>query len=86
MITMAAFAILGAALGLFVRPRCWAWRCRSCWPCMIEGGATGLIGVMEHQPNRELLVDRLRGDLRRNWVGAVGPIAAAVDRRGRWPP
>jgi hypothetical protein len=66
MITMAAFAIIGAALGLLVRPRAMG----VLWPVLlaiaVEGAVQWAIGVMTHQPNREVLVLRLP-DLRRRY-------------------
>jgi hypothetical protein len=77
MITMAAFAILGAALGLFVRPRLLGVALPVMLAVIVEGGVYWVVGVMEHQPNRELLVDRLQAIFGEGWIGAVGPVAAA---------
>jgi hypothetical protein len=78
MITLAAFAILGAALGLFVRPRVLGVALPVMLAVIIEGGVYWVVGVMEHQPNRELMVDRLQAIFGEGWVGAVGPVAAAA--------
>jgi hypothetical protein len=78
MITLAAFAILGAALGLFVRPRVLGVALPAMLAVIIEGGVYWVVGVMEHQPNRELMVDRLQAIFGEDWVGAVGPVAAAA--------
>jgi|EBPBiocorrection_1091918.scaffolds.fasta_scaffold228037_2 hypothetical protein len=77
MITMAAFAILGAALGLFVRPRVLGVILPVLLAAIVEGAVLWMIGVMEKQPNRELLIDRLQAIFGEGWVGAIGPIAAA---------
>ena len=78
MITMAAFAILGAALGLFVRPRVLGVAIPVLIAAIVEGGVYWMVGVMEKQPNRELLIDRLQAIFGEGWVGAVGPVAAAL--------
>ena len=78
MITMAAFAILGAALGLFVRPRVLGVVLPVLLAAIVEGGVYWMVGVMEKQPNRELLIDRLQAVFGEGWVGAVGPVAAAL--------
>ena len=77
MITMAAFAIIGAALGLFVRPRVLGVILPVLLAAIVEGSVLWMIGVMEKQPNRELLIDRLQTIFGEGWVGAIGPVAAA---------
>jgi hypothetical protein len=78
MITMAAFAIVGAALGLLVRPRAMG----VVWPVLmaiaVEGAVQWAIGVMTHQPNREVLVLRLRQIFGGDIIGMIGPVAAAT--------
>ncbi|WP_168072489.1 hypothetical protein [Caulobacter sp. SSI4214] len=78
MITMAAFAIIGAALGLLVRPRAMG----VLWPVLlaiaVEGAVQWAIGVMTHQPNREVLVLRLRQIFGDDIIGMIGPVAAAT--------
>ena len=78
MITMAAFAILGAALGMFLRPRILGVVIPVLVAATIEGGVLWMVGVMEKQPNRELLIERLQAIFGEGWVGAVGPVAAAL--------
>ncbi len=78
MITMAAFAILGAALGLFVRPRLLGVGLAVALAAIVEGGALWTVGVMSHQPNRELLIDRIQAVFGEGWIGAIGPMAAAL--------
>lgn len=78
MITMAVFAILGAALGLFFRPRWLGVTLPIALALLVEGAAHWAIGVMEHQVNREVLVMRLHAVFGEDWIGATGPVAAAV--------
>jgi hypothetical protein len=74
MIMMATAAILGAALGLFVRPRLLGVFAAVLLVGVIEGGALMLIDMLHSQPNRELLIGRLEGVFGENWVGAVIPM------------
>lgn len=78
MITMAAFAIVGAALGLFVRPRILGVALAIGLAVLVEGGVLWTIGIMEHQVNREVLVMRLHAIFGEGMIGAAGPVAAAV--------
>ncbi len=78
MITMAAFAILGAVLGLFVRPRMLGVALPALVAAIVEGGVLWTVQVMEKQPNRELLVARLQSAFGEGWIGAAGPVAAAL--------
>lgn len=78
MITMAAFAILGAALGLFVRPRVLGVTIPVVLAVAVEGGVLWMIALMEKQPNRELLIARLQSIFGEGLIGAVGPVAAAL--------
>ncbi|WP_354068355.1 hypothetical protein [Caulobacter sp. 1776] len=75
---MAAFAILGAALGLFVRPRALGVALPVMLAAIVQGGVFWMVGVMAQQPNRELLIDRLQGIFGEGWIGAAGPVAAAL--------
>lgn len=78
MITMAAFAIIGAALGLFVRPRWLGALLPIALALIVEGGVYWAIGIMDHQPNREVLILRLQGVFGEDWIGMIGPVAAAA--------
>ena len=78
MITMAAFAIIGAALGLFVRPRWLGVLLPIALAVLVEGGVHWAIGVMDHQTNREVLIMRLEAVFGEGWIGMAGPVAAAV--------
>ena len=78
MITMAAFAIIGAALGLFVRPRWLGVILPIALALIVEGGVYWAIGIMERQPNREVLIMRLQDIFGEDWIGMMGPVAAAV--------
>lgn len=78
MITMAAFAIIGAALGLFVRPRWLGVFVPIALAVLVEGGAHWAMGVMAHQTNREVLIMRLEDVFGEDWIDAAGPVAAAV--------
>jgi hypothetical protein len=77
MITMAAAAILGAALGLFVRPRLLGVLIAVLLVGSVEGGALLLIGMLDDQPNRELLIGRLQGVFGDDMITAAAPVAAA---------
>jgi len=78
MITMAAFAIIGAALGLFVRPRWLGVLLPIALAVLVEGGVYWAISVMDRQPNREVLIMRLQAIFGEGWIGMSGPVAAAV--------
>jgi len=78
MITMAAFAIIGAALGLFVRPRWLGVILPIVLALIVEGGVYWAIGVMDRQPNREVLIMRLQAIFGEDWIGMIGPVAAAA--------
>jgi hypothetical protein len=77
MIMMVTAAILGAALGLFVRPRLVGVLAALLLVGVIEGSALMLIGMLHSQPNRELLIGRLEGVFGENWIGAVVPVGVA---------
>ena len=78
MITMAAFAIIGAALGLFVRPRWLGVLLPIVLAVVVEGGVHWAIDVMRSQVNREVLILRLETIFGEGWIDAAGPIAAAT--------
>lgn len=78
MIIMAAFAILGAALGLLVRPRMLGVALPVMLAAIVQGGVFWTVGVMAKQPNRELLVERLQSIFGEGWIGAAGPVVAAL--------
>ncbi len=78
MITMAAFAIIGAALGLFVRPRWLGVLLPILLAVLVEGGVWWAIGIMDRQPNREVLILRLHQIFGEDWIDMIGPVAAAV--------
>jgi NADH:ubiquinone oxidoreductase subunit 6 (subunit J) len=77
MIMMATAAILGAALGLFVRPRLLGVVLAVLLIGAVEGGALAIIGMLHSQPNRELLIGRLEGVFGEDWVGAIIPVGVA---------
>lgn len=77
MIMMATAAILGAALGLFVRPRLLGVALAVLLIGGVEGGAFMLISTLRDQPNRELLIARLEGVFGEDWVGAAVPMGVA---------
>lgn len=78
MITMAVFAIIGAALGAFVRPRLLGVLLPIILAVTVEGGVYWAIGVMDHQPNREVLIMRLHAVFGEEILDMVGPVAAAA--------
>jgi len=77
MFTMAMAAIIGAALGLFVRPRLLGVLAAVLLAVAVEGGVLLLIGMLDDQPNRELLIGRLEAVFGEGLNGAAGPVAAA---------
>ena len=77
MIMMATAAILGAALGLFVRPRLLGVAAAVLLIAGVEGGALMLIEMLHSQPNREVLIGRLEGLFGEDWVGAAIPVGVA---------
>lgn len=77
MIMMATAAILGSALGLFVRPRLLGVVAAVLLIGVIEGAALALIEMMHSQPNREVLIGRLQGVFGEDWVGAAIPVGVA---------
>lgn len=78
MVTLAVFALLGAALGLFVRPHLLGVALAGILAGIVEGSVYWMVGVMARQPNRELLVERLQAVFGEGVVGAIIPVAAAV--------
>ncbi|WP_297515383.1 hypothetical protein [uncultured Caulobacter sp.] len=78
MITMAVFAIIGAALGMFVRPRPLGVALSILLALTVEGVVFWVISVMARQPNREVLILRLREAFGADLIGMAGPIAAAT--------
>ncbi len=78
MILMAVFAIFGAALGLFVRPRLFGVILAILLAAAVEGGAYWAVGVMEHQTNREVLVMRVQAVFGDEILDMIIPVAAAA--------
>jgi hypothetical protein len=78
MISMAVAAILGAMLGLWVRPRVLGVLVAVLVVGAVEGGVLVLIGMLQDQPNREVLIANLQSVFGQGAVGAAGPVAAAL--------
>ncbi len=78
MILMIAFALLGASLGLYVKPRWLGVAVAVILAVGLEGGERAFIGLISEQPNRELLIQRLQAIFGETWLDAVGPTAAAL--------
>lgn len=78
MIIMVAAAILGAALGLFVRPRVLGVLVAVLAVGSVEGGALLLVKMLEGQPNRELLIGRLQTAFGDDLLSSAAPVAAAL--------
>lgn len=78
MIMMAACAVLGAVLGLYAKPRWLGVAVALALVAGVEGGERFLIGLIDEQPNRELLIGRLQAIFGETWLDAVGPMAAAA--------
>lgn len=77
MIMMATAAILGAALGLLVRPRLVGIVAAVFLIAAIEGGAFMLIKTFHTQPNREVLIGHLESVFGDDWIGAAVPVGVA---------
>ncbi|WP_165184111.1 hypothetical protein [Caulobacter soli] len=78
MILMIVCAVLGACLGLYVKPRWLGVAVAVVLIVCVEGGDRLFIGLIEQQPNRELLIGRLEAIFGETWLDAVGPTAAAL--------
>jgi len=78
MISMAVAAILGAMLGLWVRPRVLGVLVAVLVVGAVECGVLVLIGMLRDQPNREALIAQLQSVFGQGTVGAAGPVAAAL--------
>lgn len=78
MILMIACAILGAVLGLYVKPRWLGVVIAVTLIIGVEGGERFFIGLIDEQPNRELLIGRLQAIFGETWLDAAGPVAAAL--------
>ncbi len=82
MITIAAFAILRRPRRIFVwvpGRGCWASCCRSCWRPSSKAACSGWSGSRpsSRTASRRYL-DRLQAIFGEGWIGAVGPVAAAL--------
>lgn len=78
MILMAACAILGAVLGLYAKPRWLGVAIAVVLIVCVESGDRLFIGLINQQPNRELLIGGLQAIFGETWLDAVGPLAAAL--------
>jgi hypothetical protein len=78
MILMAACAILGAVLGLYAKPRWLGVVIAVTLIIGVEGGERFFIGLIDEQPNRELLIGRLQAVFGETWLDAAGPVATAL--------
>ncbi len=78
MIMMIACAVLGAALGLYARPRWLGVAVAVTLVVLIEGGQMVVIGLLHGQPNRELLIQHLQDFFGEGPLDAAGPVAASL--------
>lgn len=78
MILMAACAILGAVLGLYAKPRWLGVVIAVALVGGVEGVERFFIGLIDKQPNRELLIGHLEAIFGETWLDAVGPVSAAL--------
>jgi len=78
MIMLAVFAVLGAALGLYAKPRWVGVAIALAVAAAVEGAELLVIQLIAHQPNRERLIEHLQAIFGVGLLGAVGPIAAAL--------
>lgn len=78
MIMMAICAVLGAALGLYVKPRWLGVAIAVALVAAVQGGILMIISLIEDQPNRELLIRHLREVFGEGLVGSIPPVATAL--------
>ena len=78
MIMMIACAVLGAALGLYAKPRWLGVAIAVTLVTLIEGGDLIVVGLLRDQPNRELLIQHLQDFFGEGPLDAVGPLAASL--------
>ncbi|WP_233243314.1 MULTISPECIES: hypothetical protein [unclassified Caulobacter] len=78
MIALVTAALLGAMLGLWVRPRLLGVVAAVGTVGLIEAGVLVLIGQLELQPNREHLIAQLQFLFGAGLVGAATPVLAAL--------
>ncbi|MBO9710971.1 MAG: hypothetical protein J7521_22435 [Caulobacter sp.] len=78
MIVMAICAVLGAALGLYVKPRWLGVAIAVGLAAAVEGGVLMVVGLIDDQPNRDLLIERLQDVFGTGLIGSVPPVAAAL--------
>ena len=78
MILMVACAILGAVLGLYAKPRWLGVVIAVALVAGVEGGERFLVGLINQQPNRELLIGHLEAIFGETGLDAAGPVAAAL--------
>ncbi|PHY13696.1 hypothetical protein CSW58_04085, partial [Caulobacter sp. B11] len=74
MITLAICAVLGAALGLYVKPRWLGVLAGAVLVATVEGSVLLLIEMISSQPNRELFIGRLQAVFGEGVVGASGAV------------
>jgi hypothetical protein len=78
MITMAACAVLGAVLGLYTKPGWLGVLMALALVAGVFGGERLFIVLIDDQPNRERLIERLQALFGEGWLDIFGPMAAAV--------
>jgi hypothetical protein len=78
MILMVACAVLGAVLGLYAKPRWLGVAIAVALIVCVEGGDRLFIGLIDEQPNRELLIGRLQAIFGETWLDAAGPMAVTL--------
>jgi hypothetical protein len=78
MIMMAVCAVLGAVFGLYAKPRWMGAVMALALIVSVEGGERFFIGLIDDQPNHELLIGRLQAIFGETWLDAAGPTAAAL--------
>lgn len=78
MVLMITCAVVGAVLGLYAKPRWLGVAIAVVLIVCVEGGDRLFIGLIDEQPNRELLIGRLQSIFGETWLDAAGPIAAAL--------
>ena len=78
MIMMIACAVLGAALGLYAKPRWLGVAIALALAAAVEGGVLLLLQLIADQPNRERLIEQLQAIFGQGLLDAAAPIAAAL--------
>ena len=78
MVLMVAFALFGALMGLFWRPRLAGVGVAVLVAGLVQGGAAWSLSVLSEQVNREHLLAQLHAIFGESAADLIGPVLAAV--------